>query len=902
MQRLCVATAGAILCLLAGCGAEARRLPLDDTSAVTLTNWQPVAESPGVFRTAGTQRARIRFGRPWSGDSFVPPAPLAIVLEYRDTLDTATILHLCPFNASLDEYVGHFGGEGDGQWKEAVFVVDPETMGADREGMCEISIGRPGKHVAGDPPRNTATPGLEVRAVRIEPASRELMALSRDRRWKAWERLRSDALAGLTREGGPQERPADLPEEFARLGFIPFRQPDGVSVKRHEAPPRKRWGLQTVRLRAAAGEMVAASLGVHALKDLSLQPTATSLEAANGDSIGGVTLQHSLHSAERKWDWDPESRRRTPSKNYRLVENWLPAIAGPLKLAAGESSRLRLTVQVPPDARPGLYRGRINLGAAGADAATDVELTVLPFALDTLRQHNVTAGVFTGAPSKRAELADMAEHGLNSHMIFYDAFPFDIRNDGGKVAIDWTRWNWWVRQLKAAGLDGPLVIVLGNDSKGFLERHLGMVFDVPNLTRENFYVDIENPRLADLYVQALQSLVANAKANDWPEVVLLPYDEPTERMMDQFRDRCRLIHEHLPGTRVYGVSMNRLSWAESIVESSDIIVSNGSLREIGDLCRRQGKELWTYSGGVGIPWDETAWVRMRTGIENWQLGATGRWWWAYHWTSTEPLLQIGIEEPGWVSAAYCSFGRPIPSVGYEAVRLAFDDWRYLLTLERLIAEQPEAKAARLARELLDQFRSAGDYLQLREALEQWLNHQSDRDRTLIADETDPFAAFREAMRLMIGRLRTGMPEGAGRMNVLAVSGGEATVGRDRKLRLVITETTGRGPVIVILKNYGKDLVPPFVLQAGQTREITLFDPADAEKSLVPARWAGILCRIDKGRAAGDPAGSAKLACYSGDEAVWSVDTEATPAPLFHDAALELRIRDPDRRRRPRTEE
>jgi len=83
------------------------------------------------------------------------------------------------------------------------------------------------------------------------------------------------------------------------------------------------------------------------------------------------------------------------------------------------------------------------------------------------------------------------------------------------------------------------------------------------------------------YKEGVRQFSALVKSKpDWPEIVLLPYDEPTERLMPEAALRYKQIKEVAPELRVYGVTMNRLRWAEQVAPISDILVCNGDFREI----------------------------------------------------------------------------------------------------------------------------------------------------------------------------------------------------------------------------------------------------------------------------------------------------------------------------------
>ncbi|MGB2823480.1 MAG: hypothetical protein WBF17_21050 [Phycisphaerae bacterium] len=65
--------------------------------------------------------------------------------------------------------------------------------------------------------------------------------------------------------------------------------------------------------------------------------------------------------------------------------------------------------------------------------------------------------------------------------------------------------------------------------------------------------------------------------------------------MDEHRRMVRLFRERFPDVRLYGVTMNRLKWAETVLDT-DILVSNGDFGRIRALATRHGKAAWFYGG------------------------------------------------------------------------------------------------------------------------------------------------------------------------------------------------------------------------------------------------------------------------------------------------------------------
>ena len=74
----------------------------------------------------------------------------------------------------------------------------------------------------------------------------------------------------------------------------------------------------------------------------------------------------------------------------------LPPYDGPFTAAAGENHPLWITVRVPTDAAPGLYKGVISLSAEGWSCRVPVELTVRSFALPETASVRSSFGLPTG--------------------------------------------------------------------------------------------------------------------------------------------------------------------------------------------------------------------------------------------------------------------------------------------------------------------------------------------------------------------------------------------------------------------------------------------------------------------------------------------------------------------------
>ena len=89
----------------------------------------------------------------------------------------------------------------------------------------------------------------------------------------------------------------------------------------------------------------------------------------------------------------------TPTDTLGKAGWWpdpLPPYAGPFTAAAGENHPLWLTVHVPAEAAPGIYKGEVSLSADGWSCRVPVELSVRSFALPEKASVRSSFGLPTG--------------------------------------------------------------------------------------------------------------------------------------------------------------------------------------------------------------------------------------------------------------------------------------------------------------------------------------------------------------------------------------------------------------------------------------------------------------------------------------------------------------------------
>ena len=372
----------------------------------------------------------------------------------------------------------------------------------------------------------------------------------------------------------------------------------------------------------------------------------------------------------------------------------LRPLAGPLDLKPETTRQFWITLKVPLEAAPGDYLGTILLRPAGRKLSLRVK--VLPFRLDPPGEPFF--GIFLNPRflPTLAELQDLKERGFDALLWFWGHYGLRPVNEQGRLSMDFADLDRFLERVKAAGLKGPIVLALGNDSVGHYERALAQAFGLPLAPQvrgpkgrsPKVTGDLRDEKLNDLYLEGLRQLIQHGRERGWPELVLLPYDEPTEQLMEEYRHRTELIRRNLPGVRIYGVTMDRLAWAEEVVAHSDILVANGDFERIAGLARARQRGYWTY-GSVAAR-DSFGAARFRYGLAHWRHRSQGIWFWGYNWYRGNPY-----EEIAWAIVYPPRPGegdKPISTPAFEGMREGIDDVRYATTLERLIREKPSERA------------------------------------------------------------------------------------------------------------------------------------------------------------------------------------------------------------------
>jgi hypothetical protein len=466
-------------------------------------------------------------------------------------------------------------------------------------------------------------------------------------------------------------------------GFGVYSRPYLECIYPH-SPARAGDRNPTLRLFASPGEYEPANFIVCPLKDLTgAKVTVSDLGPISASDIDVRRVRYlrarpnyiTLHS-------------------YHIVPDILEHFST-LELKSGENTRFWLTVHVPDTATPGNYTGSVQFACDSGKVTLPLQMRILPIRLR--EDPEKIFGIYyrhpydqmASAPDdisreyfrRKADLehADMVAHGIRNIVLSVDGSPADSE---GRF-----RFNW---DLLAAKLDlwkkyqfrAPIVMginTLGVYAKYMGERpgsHLRGVKDPP----EAFSREL---------TAMVRAIEVERKTRGWPEFLYYPVDEPSRgsasvSFMVKVLQACKAA-----GVRTYLTANPTLEEFAPLRPYVDVWCTQpfSPDREtvLADMKARP-VEYWCYPNHVAGENDHTpvAGARMTFGFGFWRSGFRTLIPWIYSATIGDPFNYLDGSAMDFLNRQEPD-GTPMPVVLWEAYREGYDDYRYVYTLEQLIA-------------------------------------------------------------------------------------------------------------------------------------------------------------------------------------------------------------------------
>jgi hypothetical protein len=379
----------------------------------------------------------------------------------------------------------------------------------------------------------------------------------------------------------------------------------------------------------------------------------------------------------------------------------------PVSIEAGTLREYHLTVRVPEGASPGEYRGTVEVRPKeGSAQRLALVVNVLPIRLD--QPTRPSYGMYYRFPSGDdwtgldLEMADLRAHGvttLKSNL----GVEFTRGDDGVEVSLE--RLHRGLALMCKHGFRGPLPVFSGaNQAARALEYD--PVRDGNDPARK-----AEFERLVRRGIDRLAAL-----GEQYPEFEFLPthMDEVFGRdRLERYTALTQAVQQASP-MRVY-ITLHNRPGSEPVMRKADPYIDvrcyNGhsmddwlraghTFAELAAELEASGDEAWTYYNIRGA-FFRPEWTRLVNGFYLWVSPLEGHVPWMYHYTFGNPLDDTDGPRQRGHDFVYAvpdprDPSRLISTRHWEGFREGVDDRRYLATLQRLVAEQPQREAARAA--------------------------------------------------------------------------------------------------------------------------------------------------------------------------------------------------------------
>lgn len=403
-----------------------------------------------------------------------------------------------------------------------------------------------------------------------------------------------------------------------------------------------------------------------------------------------------------------------------------------IDVKAGRAQPVWLTVKVPVDARPGTYRGRLELGgkADGEQVSASCPLLVRVHGVTVkrtrlwvtnwFRNHSphmaIEAKPYNDAyyDLLRRYARNMADHRQNVAIIRpLSLAEFGVGADG-KLTIDFAHFDRWVTIFKEEGVLGLIEGGhIGGRKKGWDSQFVVTVFEVVDGKVRSRRVDPSDPVADAFYGQFFPALVKHLKAKGWLDIYTQHLaDEPVKSNIKTYRGMAALARKYAPELPIIEACHTK-----DLTGAIDIWVPqlNFLHRDIEHYMQRQqaGDRVWFYTcvfpqGEYANRFIEQPLIKTRLlHWINYRYGLTGYLHWGYNfWTKDDPFTHLTRPHGGppylpagdaWI--VYPGKKGPLDSIRFEAMRDGIVDHELL----SMLGERDAAAAKKLAAEFIIDF-------------------------------------------------------------------------------------------------------------------------------------------------------------------------------------------------------
>jgi hypothetical protein len=549
-----------------------------------------------------------------------------------------------------------------------------------------------------------------------------------------------------TAPDGAKEIPFDetapepaLTEPEKERGYLLFQRPLTESIYPNSRPlPQER--VEALVAFATPGEFEPVTFALYPVRPLqNLKVRISSLTSPSGEiAAGSIDVRLATY-------WNVGYPAYTTLSTYRRVPELLERVTVHTS-PARECQWYWLTVHVPDDAKPGLYRGAVAVWDDGFGQAVEIPLAlrILGFRLQKDPRKHFSAYFYTRnkALYKGRDEAFIRQAADKDYQAMID-FGLDMLptlylscEDGKRITL---ADSGELERMLAAGLKGPAPVTADNVVARIYRE------TTPGGKRANHWrvTPLPPPAFYERVTELFRAFEIERKTKGWPEFICCPIDE-VDASCKEFGTKVYAAVK-AAGLRTYATKDPIGADAADYAPYLDVWCSQPYSVPYDRIVSQNRYEYWCYpnhnAGEIKDRLTMCKGGRMTYGFGFWRSGYTTLIPWHWCWPSEpEPFDYLRGRYSG-CGQRVDDDGEVIPAVYWACFREGYDDARYLYTLQQAIVEREGSKdpaclaavsqGRRLLQETWDAIRVQPKYL----AEGMWPSDEFDAVRWRLAAQT-----------------------------------------------------------------------------------------------------------------------------------------------------------------------
>jgi hypothetical protein len=489
----------------------------------------------------------------------------------------------------------------------------------------------------------------------------------------------------------PSGDPLQPTDDDKKRGFVAFQR-DYMSDVYYNDTPLKAEITGKVEGSAFAGEYTPVTLDFVPLKDLG------KVTVTVGDLSGPGTI--------------PSSAIDVGFASYRVERVTMegsvytigPRLIMPTNTVAcpkDVTRRFWMTVKTPADAKVGLYKGKIAIKTDSGSSELPIEFTVHNGSLDPVDipagpwGYNIGTPWYNDDPAATAfskemtakSLRKMREYGFTTFSgmphIVYHGFK------DGKPQLDFSHAD---EQMKLAKELGFLAVCTYGGGLTGIDAYSQ---DTAKMKAAGFNDYSE-------FIKAVYSEIQkHADENGWVPVFYNLGDEPIGDALKRSAENAEAYRKAFPKGPPFFTAASSYAGNDAndphlrLAKALHIADWNLHSEESVALLHKQGSDWAFYNGGNRWTYGDYMYKAVK------QFGMKFRLSWHWNVVAGDPYYALDCREDDYAWCNSSPNGDLLPSLTFERIREGLNDYRRLITLERLAKEKAGTPAAQAATDLIE---------------------------------------------------------------------------------------------------------------------------------------------------------------------------------------------------------